>query len=289
MNLRKAAWACGHLVLVARVLEVSTPAHAASPECEARTAEMREELKRQAKGVRGPIEVPSLVGDGLRDLVRRYEAEKDIVRRAVLIGEGWPKAIGACKEPFARAFADSATLEPRPKALHLIRAIPDAFLACGCDGADPDALEVLMAMSIREVAREMSIERQQRETTEGRAAATRTLDELIRKRGSLYKLQVHGQDVSCERWQFRPGRKLSKGRFATGGLGYDYEYADGTLTLSGPSGGGIAMGCFFKARVGPAGPDSLTIDGERVFLTPAGCETARGADPPAPVKHLCPW
>ena len=67
-------------------------------------------------------------------------------------------------------------------------------------------------------------------------------------------------------------------------------FSDGAA-LSGPSGRDIGLGCFFNTRIGPAGPDAVTIDREKVYLTPAACETARAAapTPTESVKHLCPW
>jgi hypothetical protein len=273
----------GASLIVAVALAAATPARAATPECQTRAAEMRDELHRTSNRLTGAIEIPSMLADWARDVVRRYEAEKDPTRRAALIADAWPKAIGTCKEPFARAFSEGAGLSPTERVAHLQRAIPDAFLACQCGGADPDALEVLMAMAVRDLA----IEQKHRTTEIERAAAPGKLEAVMRKRGALFRIVDAGDSgPRCERTQFRPGRTPWKGRLGT----FDYQYADGTLTLSGPTGRNIGLGCFFNARVGPAGGDAVTIDREKVFLTPAACEAARAAaPPPPPVKHLCPW
>ena len=265
----------------ALALATAARAQAATPDCEARTTEMRDELQRTSNRLTGSIEIPSMVADWVRELVRRYEAEKDATRRATLISDAWSKAIGACKEPFARAFAGAAPLEPLAKVQHLQRALPDAFLACGCAGADADALEVVSAMAARDLVRAQK----QGDAEAERAAAPKKLEDVMRKGAAFYRIVVaNGKPSRCARSRFRPGKSPWKGRLAD----FDYQYADGMLTLSGPTGKDIGMGCFYNARVGGAGPDAVTIDKEKVFLTPAACEAAR-ATPPEPVKHLCPW
>ena len=249
---------------------------------------MRDELERVSKRPAGPIEVPSMLADWVRDLVRRYQAEKDPAKRAVLVADAWPKAFAACPEPFARAFADAAALEPRPKVDHLKRALPEAFLACNCEGIDPDAIEVLMAISARDILTGVRAEQRQQATEAARAAGVKALGDVIRKGGALHRVVGKGTELRCERFPFRPGRKPGKGRQGA----FDYEYADGTLTLSGPNAPGIGMGCFFKLRVASSRPDALLLAGDKVseavYLTPAACEAAL-ARHPEPVTHLCPW
>jgi len=269
-------------LLATLALLASARALAATPECDARAAEMREELQRSSRHLTGPIEVPSMVADWVRDLVRRYEAEKDPAKRSLLIAGAWPKAFGSCPAPFGHAFSGAAPLDPAGKVAHLQRALPEALVTCNCTGADADAIEVVMAMAVRDIMREQK----QHDDEVDRAAAPKKVEDVIRKGGSLYRLVVEaGQPPRCERERFRHGKSPLSGRLGA----FDYRYADGTLTLNGPKGKSIGLGCFFTARVSGAGtPDAALIDHEKVYFTPAACEAARKA-PPAPVKHLCPW
>jgi hypothetical protein len=257
-------------------------ARAATPGCDARAGEMREQLQHSSKHLTGPIEVPSRGADWVRDLVRRYEAEKDPAKRSLLIAGAWPKAFGTCPAPFGHAFSGAAPLDPAAKVAHLQRALPEALVTCNCTGADADAIEVVMAMAVRDIMREQN----QHDAEVDRAAAPKKVEDVIRKGGSLYRLLVEtGQPPRCTRERFRHGKSPLSGRLGA----FDYQYADGTFTLNGPKGKSIGLGCFFNARVSSAGtPDAVLIDHEKVYLTPAACEAARKA-PPAPVKHLCPW
>jgi len=276
-------------VLMTMVLAASTPVAAATPECEARTAEMRDELERTSKQAAGSIEVPSMLADWARDLVRRFDAEKDASKRAMLIGEAWPKAFSGCKEPFARAFADAAAMEPAAKVKHLKRAIPDAFLACGCEGADPDAIEVLMAMASRDLLRDARADQRKRNVEVARAAGVKKLAEVIRKKGSLYRIVRQEKTLQCGRWRFRPGRSALKG-LLDGPVPMKYEYwLDGTLELT-----DTYFSCFFRLSVASSRPDALLLAGykvaEAMYLTPAACDAALAATPaPEPVKHDCGW
>jgi len=270
------------LATLAFLLCASARAHAATPECDARAAKMREELQRSSKRLTGPIEVPSRVADWVRDLVRRYEAEKDPAKRSLLIAGAWPKAFGTCAVPFGHAFAGAAPLDPPAKVAHLQRAIPEALVTCNCTGADADAIEAVMAMAVRDIMRDQT----QRDADVDRAAAPKKLEDVIRKGGSLYRVIVEsGQPPRCERERFRHGKSPLSGRLGA----FDYQYADGTLMLNGPKGKSVGLGCFFNGRVTGGGtPDAVLIDHEKVYFTPAACAAARAA-PPAPVKHLCPW
>ena len=264
----------------------------AAPACGMRAAQMRQALERVAKSTTaGELQLPSSAPGWLQELVEAFRGEPDATKRAVLVANSWPRAIGEpCRESFARAFADTASLDGPAKMDKLQRSIPDALLACKCQGADPEAIEVLALLGLHAGERRGDVAAPSAPPGAGppaakaRASAAPDIEKLIRKRGSLYRLARGDAGATCQRSQFRPGRKPGKGRIGA----YDYEYADGTLTLSGPSGGDVGLGCFFSARLAPAGADAVMIDGEKVFLTPAACEAARGA-PPEPVKHECMW
>jgi hypothetical protein len=271
------------------------PARAA--ECPVRSAQLRQSFAHPPAEVRPP----PLAAQWLYDLVRAFNAEADPTRRATLLGQGWSHAIGGCQEPFTRAFAESAGLAARAKLEHLKQAIPQAVLDCHCQGADVGAVETLMLLALhdQETRDKAAAPRAGAGGDDARpapaaddTAARRALGSLIRSGGTLYRIAAGQSGRACVPWRFRPGHRTSRGRLVGGGLSYDYEWNEQRLTLSGPAGNKIALGCFLNARVGAAGSEAgaVTVDGEACYLSKNACEAAgRAAAGATPVKHECQW
>jgi hypothetical protein len=123
------------------------------------------------------------------------------------------------------------------------------------------------------------------------AAARRSLGNLIRTGGTMYRIASGRAGPECVPWRFQPGHRTGRGQLVGAGLTYQYEWSDERLTLSGPAGERIGLGCFLNARVGAAsaGAGAVTVDRETCYLSKNACETAGRAAAPAPVKHECRW